>query len=490
MAPGGRVSRGESVVTMAQEVVPGLWWRQLGVMAPSSRSRRAENLAVARWHAMCSKKRRMRLLSLASWATGCSLVLAGLLATGSSRAGTITVTESSITRRMPFRDQAYHPLWINRADCLADDVMTFPLYVTDYAGQGFEVWVGGTSSTCSDLAARAATTATCRQVFVGAPTSTSHTVNISVRSIVRPIKAGDNAPGTVDDCYAQTTTSSPVDVVLWFMFINPSDQGVSGTGQKWATKYDLVGPTPASALGLGIGDTMLKLNWNVSTDTDLTGYQFFCDPIPGREGNNNVIPFDAATEVASEAAPTVGQDAADGANAGPCDPDAGDADDASCLSQDEGGIDAAGGSAGSGGSDGGAGTEGGAGTDGGRIAHLCPTMMLWEGELPDPSYLCGGATDKSATSGRVAGLRNGYTYSIGVAAIDGVGNVGTQSNIACAAPQPIDDFYKLYREAGGEGGGTFCTASGGIGRGVRLFALVIAGAAGVAWGARRRRRRG
>lgn len=53
---------------------------------------------------------------------------------------------------------------------------------------------------------------------------------------------------------------------------------------------------------------------------------------------------------------------------------------------------------------------------------------------------------------------NFSTYSIAVAGIDAVGNVGTLSMINCAKPQPIDDFYKLYREAGGKAGGGYCTA--------------------------------
>jgi hypothetical protein len=62
-----------------------------------------------------------------------------------------------------------------------------------------------------------------------------------------------------------------------------------------------------------------------------------------------------------------------------------------------------------------------------------------------------------------------------VAARDLVGNAGTLSELACASPKDVIDFFENYRDAGGMAGGGICSidasASG------RSFSL---GGAGVA----------
>jgi hypothetical protein len=77
--------------------------------------------------------------------------------------------------------------------------------------------------------------------------------------------------------------------------------------------------------------------------------------------------------------------------------------------------------------------------------------------LKDPGkYLCGSVSGLSATKGSVTNLTNFKTYTVAIAAVDGVGNVGPLSTLACDAPQPIDDFFKVYRDAGGQAGGGYC----------------------------------
>ena len=54
-------------------------------------------------------------------------------------------------------------------------------------------------------------------------------------------------------------------------------------------------------------------------------------------------------------------------------------------------------------------------------------------------------------------LTNGIEYTVGVSGYDTIGNAGKMSDPACATPVPIDDFYKLYRQAGGIAGGGYCS---------------------------------
>lgn len=44
-----------------------------------------------------------------------------------------------------------------------------------------------------------------------------------------------------------------------------------------------------------------------------------------------------------------------------------------------------------------------------------------------------------------------------MAAVDAVGNRGTLSDVRCATPQEVTDFYEAYKAAGGQGGGGYCT---------------------------------
>lgn len=62
--------------------------------------------------------------------------------------------------------------------------------------------------------------------------------------------------------------------------------------------------------------------------------------------------------------------------------------------------------------------------------------------------------ENATRSTRVSGLENGTTYAFAISAVDRAGNIGAASDPVCATPQPVDDFFSQYREAGGESG--FC----------------------------------
>lgn len=383
-----------------------------------------------------------------------------LLWTGSALSQTVAINEGSIQRTTSFRPTAQEPLWISKADCLANDAFFFPLTVSNYSNYQLEVWVGS-GTDCRPPEARRPTTGTCWQVWKGVPTSTGLTVEVTVRDIVSRRKPSEGRPtgpgtGTVEDCEWTEATTAPLAADLYFMFVDTGSEEQVG-GALWQTKFDLAGPTPPQKVTSGIGDSLLVVEWNESTDTDKTGYRFYCDPIPGKEGDQtNVTPFalDASLDVDLDA------DEADG------DVDAGD----------EGGTEA--------GTD--ASTE--AATDASPPpSSACPTTLLVEGTVPDEAHFCGSGSS-TGTSGRITGLKNGVRYSVAVSAVDLVGNVGKLSNVTCASPNPVDDFFKVYRDAGGQAGGGFCTTSGGVGHGAGVFGLFLIALA--ALGSTLRRRRG
>jgi len=68
-------------------------------------------------------------------------------------------------------------------------------------------------------------------------------------------------------------------------------------------------------------------------------------------------------------------------------------------------------------------------------------------------------TVTSSDTARVGGLTNGVTYDVVVYALTEAGNSSAASNVVSGTPVPVDDFWDLYRKAGGvEAGG--CAAAG------------------------------
>lgn len=107
-------------------------------------------------------------------------------------------------------------------------------------------------------------------------------------------------------------------------------------------------------------------------------------------------------------------------------------------------------------------------------------------------------TGESNTTYTITDLIDGVTYVVAVTAVDNSGNPGppsAQSPETCNYPAPVNDFYALYRGAGGLAGGGFCSlgqgkeldASSGASVGLSI-ALGTAGTAALAVGRRRRRR--
>lgn len=83
---------------------------------------------------------------------------------------------------------------------------------------------------------------------------------------------------------------------------------------------------------------------------------------------------------------------------------------------------------------------------------------LIQGQRPDSKFLCGTA-GKTAKKGNATGLINGVAYNVAVSTTDSYGNNGALSKVVCEVPQPVTGFFEAYRDAGGQGGGGFCSFS-------------------------------
>jgi hypothetical protein len=122
-------------------------------------------------------------------------------------------------------------------------------------------------------------------------------------------------------------------------------------------------------------------------------------------------------------------------------------------------------------------------------ALTCPTMQLVPGERPDSALKCGEANETSETITTNHNLINDQVYAVGVAGEDIIGNAGPLSTLACGIPKPLKDFFELYGDAGGPGGGGFCSVSTPGSSRPAALPLALFGALFTAFAVRRSRSR-
>jgi len=189
----------------------------------------------------------------------------------------------------------------------------------------------------------------------------------------------------------------PTTINVFFMLVG-TDNSVAASAQ-WTGTFKLVGPQPPDKVSTGVGGNLLVINFSYSSATGTS---------PDTSANGFNIYCD----------PSPGTAAA--ADAGLLDP------------------------------------------DGGPIVGNCgdnpPQVLFANDPVPDGKYLCGSAP-KSSQSANATKLVNRLPYNVAVAAFDSYDNNGPLSQVTCGVPQEVTGFFKGYRDAGGRGGGGFCSFS-------------------------------
>jgi Fibronectin type III domain len=444
------------------------------------------------------------------------------------------------------RSQNLNPLGINYADCAANQSLRFNVNLSGFNGtnDSFQIWATN-SGDCTANAARGVTVApTCwllyQQAGINVGTTQSFPFTINVRDIVGsqgqvpdPASvAATQANGQARGLGACTTqpSFSAVPISIWFLAVD-STNTMAGTPYQYgssATPFtvDLLGPPAPIGVGEAVGDTLFIASWTPNADSDTVGYDIFIDPIPGQEGTTvaatdaSVLycPPAATQDAGSTQADDSGVSADDGGDAaGAAVTNDGEAVDATAITASTTDMDAA---------DacfyinsGGPPPTNGVGTcedpvlssafvqEGGTTT----TDVFDEaGDLIDASTTTGGGglsnipaaylyapssdgvTIPSNATGTftITGLKNGTTYNVVVAAVDGSGNVGPPSAEVCDYPAPVNDFWNLYRNAGGRAGGGLCALEA-VGEPVQAAAgVAMFVGTGLLAARRRRSRRG
>jgi hypothetical protein len=272
-----------------------------------------------------------------------------------------------------------------------------------------EVWVAA-GRDCTQNTERTST-GLCRRVAFIHPTATGELITILPSDVIGAVFE----PGTTIDVknVSQTACESKLSSNLKFYVLFIAGGEIQGTGATWdKSLIDVAPATTPNNIKVSLGDQALFPAWNTVPDTDLSGFDVFCEQVSCTPSEP---PPDASAAGADGAAGAAG-------SAGVVDP--------SCVS---------------------------------TPTTLVPGKHMSTDEVDQ--FQCAFSGGKAASKATVteihgARLENGSCYSIGVASKDTHGNLSALSDVSCGTPKDVTTFYESYSNAGGKGGGNgFCQFS-------------------------------
>ena len=413
--------------------------------------------------------------------------------------------------------------------------LQFRALVTIPSGDTVQVWASQ-SADCTQAASRGSgTVATCWRLNAGLGalilTNQAESFNVRVQDIIggqatvgtnptTPVSFGASAC-SLQSSYAATQFN------IYIMAIESDGITEDGTAWNYPLPVDVIGPPAPAITKPGVGDTLLLVQWTPNSDSDTGGYDVFVDPPPGTAvsadaatdaaiaSNATLVCPEAGTSVSSTSSTTTSDTAAS------TDTTSGSSTSSTTATTSSSSASSADTSAsptsgcfflsnvpanGSNGctstvfassslvidsgivatttTDDGAVVESDASVEsgsGGIATITCNYLVGTSCPAGQPAYTATNesVTGETASSYTLTGLVDGVNYNVTVAAVDNFGNLGPLAGQNCAVPQPVTDFFKAYREAGGDGGGGFCsvesvghTAGWGFGLGFAGVALV------------------
>ncbi|MBS2031616.1 MAG: hypothetical protein JST54_27215 [Deltaproteobacteria bacterium] len=213
--------------------------------------------------------------------------------------------------------------------------------------------------------------------------------------------------------------------------------------------YDSQPPGAPDLTSVSPGDSHLSINFDPPSDSDIGSFQVLVAPVGAQAAPiAHIAPSSSSTSGSSSGSTGTTGTTAAGSDSG---------SSGSTGAASDSGSSGSSGSTGSGSSSGSSGSSSASSSGSstgasGFTAYPCNANAQVVATL-GPGVTSGVIPDSTT-------LVNGTTYSVQVRAIDQAGNVGACSNAMNGTPQVIDDFWRLYKAAGGSGDGG-CTAAGG-----------------------------
>jgi len=206
--------------------------------------------------------------------------------------------------------------------------------------------------------------------------------------------------------------------------------------------YDTEPPEPPVDISAGYGEGLISVSWEVADEDfpeEWANFYVMCwgggatpdgdepgpEPVPDAVTDPDVVDVaDVDDALEEDAAGDAAPDTVDAADVA-ADPDAG-ADT---------GTDPA--------------------TDG-STPEGCPSGGFVEGDPYDEAYACSSRLGSTSRSYDLTGLTNDQPYKVSVVAVDEFGNKSDVGVVVCATPSAVDDFWEVYKKAGGGDDGGFC----------------------------------
>lgn len=343
-------------------------------------------------------------------------------------------TGDAVTKRT-----AVNPEGVNLPDCQADQRIGFPLNVAGFSpSDSFEVWVTDVAGVdCTQPTARTGATAQCYRVDANFGRQATQTVTIPVKTLIKGLSTNGTTPTLdADGCRLVSNYTYTV----YFMVLRGS---TNAGADNVAIKVSTQGPRALSNVRALPGDRGIVISWDSVGEggaEDVQGAQAFCDPMPMQSTSTDAGTRQECTDADAEA---------DG-EAGP---------EPSCMT-----------------------VANEAGTPGDPIptpqeindpsgaGKACKTQAFttWSKTPTATGSTLSKAEDLSSTTGNsiritTCGgkpLENGVVYAVAVAPKDSFGNIGELSDPICQWPEATSDFWREYRGAGGQAGGSFCSIEG------------------------------
>jgi MYXO-CTERM domain-containing protein len=323
----------------------------------------------------------------------------------SAGTGGISLAANGIDRTGTAYSQT-RPWWISRADCIANEAFIFSPSLTT-TSDPVEVWAG----TGSCVAERSDTTdrGQCWIVARVDRPDDRPRIEVPVRNVVARRTNTEEVPLGLPASVCDVSTDPSGEQLSFFLMIVDGGEAVGSVtwdGGREGTGFDTLGPEPPGSISVGIGESQLAIVLDdVAEDSDLERFEAFCVP-EGTEGPAPIVP--------SRTTQTVGDAGVTTTSPGSSTPAPAD----------------------------------------------CATPIMATGARPPDGFSC-GIVSKEATKLSTDKLVNETTYAVGITGQDILGNTGVVSDIQCGTPTELNDFFELYAESGGRGGGGFCNLSTG-----------------------------
>jgi hypothetical protein len=324
----------------------------------------------------------------------------------------------------------------NLEECENDMVMTFEYTYSGSLGAGeLYVYIG---SGCDDKTNR--DEGRCYPVIENRSLSTSGYIDIHPAPVVEP---------TTEETPTCSEAEGASDV---YFFVMQSDAAETIVYRQQVTiDYDTLPPDPPTDIRADYGENMISVKWDVADPDypeDWDNFYVVCwggehtpeVPDPEPDGTTADAVADAPPDVTDDTlAPDVPDVVEDDGFDVP--------DDVLDAAEDAPIADSAI-------PDTGAGAD--PDTGDGVTEDGCPVGGFEEGDEFAESYACSGELGSTTRSYELRGLSNGVAYKASVVAVDSFGNESVIGAIVCATPEEVDDFWEVYKKAGGEDDGGFC----------------------------------